>query len=136
VGKVQGIARKGTDRMTAIPSQIMEYVLEVQRELHWPELVPEWAEFPDDSGRILFHRYETLTVAECEQATEWYSRKARCALERWVTNHSVVTARIAGRNIVYARVFRCKYMSLIGQTDSTEDDMPFAHNQWNEEPTP
>lgn len=106
-----------------------------QKRLRWPELVPAFAEIPVSNGEILFHKYDDLTVADCTQATEFYIRKAIDILRGWERRRSKVLAGRAGRAIVWARVFRCRYISLIGAKNVTESDMPFPNLCWDDEQT-
>ena len=93
-------------------------------------MVPAYAALPDASGRDLYYRYHELTVALCEQLVEHHSRIARTILTKRYWMRSRGRTEDAARHILLARLFRCRYIQLIGQEDSTEDDMPFAHNQW------
>jgi hypothetical protein len=111
--------------MQELPAPIIREVMHWQRELRWPELVPKYAEIPDANGKILWHLYAHLTTALCEQATEFHVRKGRAAIRRWHTNCSLRTARTAARHIVWARIYRCRYLDLCGIGETcTEDDMP------------
>jgi hypothetical protein len=125
----------------SLPDEVVNACLYWERELNWPECVPTYAEIPDHDGYVRWKEYESLTVADCEQAVENYSRLARKKLERAerrnsrriVTGMSRRTARQVGRMIIWARVFRCRYISLTGQNEATEEDMPFPDLTW--EPT-
>lgn len=111
----------------SLPYPIFCEVLNWQRKLQWPKLVPKYAEIPDARGRILWHLYDDLTTALCEQATEFHVRKGRAAIRRWQANRSRRTARAAGRHIVWARIYRCRYLDLCGLAKTCiEDDMPFS----------
>ncbi len=115
--------------MVQIPDDIMAEVIRQQKEdLHWPEFVPAMAELPDPAtGTVLWHRYQDLTVALCEQLVAYNSERVQVIRRSRPSRKKV--KRIAW-HILLARVYRCRYISLIGKDDSTEDDMPFAHNQW------
>lgn len=112
--------------MPSIPEEIQEECFYWQRKLRWPELVPKYIEIPDATGEVLFHLYQSMTVSLCEQATEFYTRLAEAAISRWHRNHSKKTARTAARNIIWARICRCRYFSLTGAENPTESDMPFS----------
>lgn len=112
--------------MPDIPDAITSEVLYWQRRLRWPELVPAWAEMPDADGKIWFHRYQSLTIALCEQATEFHVREARRLIAKWTARPSKGAAREAGRHIVWARIYRCRYFELSSIRNTREADMPFA----------
>ncbi len=110
-----------------IPESIIREVVRWQQELNWPELVPAWAEIPAADGKTYWHRYQDLTVGLCEQATEFHVRKARQAIARFEENGSPRTARAAGRHILWARIFRCRFIGISGDgLPATEVEMPFA----------
>jgi len=98
-----------------------------QARMGWPDRVPAWVEVPSAAGRILWHRYQNLTIALCLQAQEHQERKARRALERLVVWPSASTLRRIAHHVVRARLYACTYIQLVGQQGSTEDDVPFAH---------
>lgn len=118
--------------MPKIPDEIMREVVRQQEEMGWPDCVPRRVELPPDpvTRKVLWHYFATLSVAQCEQLVEHHIRRARACMQtlRWTPSGSGLK-RIA-HHILYARLFRCNYISLIGQENSTEDDMPFAHNEW------
>jgi hypothetical protein len=119
--------------MTPLPPEISREIQRWQQRLHWPELVPAWAEIPDASGNILWHRYEDLTVALCEQAVEYHVRQATKILSCWPTRHGTTRARTAARHIVWSRIYRCRAIFLMGTDEAaTEDDMPFAYGRFEE----
>ena len=114
-----------------------EIALEAERQqdlMGWPERVPAYAEIPDANGKIFFHHWRDLTVADCEQLVEFHTRKARRAIDLWMERKTARSLRNAGWNIIRARLYRCQYFSLIGKTDSTEHDMPFPFLPANEVP--
>lgn len=111
--------------MRKLPSEILVEVVRQQELMGWPEMVPAYAEYPDANGNMLWDHFEKLNVAICEQLVEHHSRKATKALNTYQLTHSTRSLRSAGKNILYARLYRCRYLTLLGKTDSTEADMPF-----------
>jgi hypothetical protein len=108
-------------------------VAEVVRQqdlMGWPDSVPKYAEVPHPDGEARFWLYQDLTVAACEQLVEHHTRQARAALRRYEISQAVRSLRKAGRNILYARLYRCKYMELIGREDFGEEEMPFPVMKW------
>lgn len=119
-----------------LPDVIVRRVLHQQKAMGWPDKVPAYVELPSNKqGKVLWCHWADLTVGRCEQLVEYHVRKARYRLQRWGKigcNECKLwqyTREIA-YHILRARLFRCTYISLIGQEDSTEADMPFAHNKW------
>jgi hypothetical protein len=110
---------------TDLPSVIVREVVRQQELMGWPEYVPKYAEFKNGSGKIVFKEHARLTVGDCEQLVEFHSRRANIALKYWREDGSASWRRNAAKSIVYARLYRCRYIQLIGKTDSTEADMPF-----------
>ena len=115
--------------MKPLPAEIISEVMRQQAAMGWPDMVPSWVELPDASGIEKYHRYQDLTVGLCEQGVEHHSRVARLILSkgwwlRWRKEGDVA------RHILLARLLRCRYIQLTGKQDSTEDEMPFPHNQW------
>ena len=80
----------------------------------------KYAEFPD--GR--FKGWEDLTVGDCEQLVEAYSRRARKSIERFIRTNSQRTAKTAAEFIDRARLYRDRYNELLGK-QSSECDMSF-----------
>lgn len=107
-----------------VPDPIIAECIAWQERLDWPRLVPAWAEIPGSDGKTYWYQYDDLTPALCEQATEFHIRKARAAIERWNLNQSARTARSAGRHIIWARIYRCRFINLMGR-DPDESEMPF-----------
>lgn len=108
-----------------VPHEIQLEAIREQESLRWPEFVPAYAEIPRPGGKTVWQSYENLTIADCEQLVEHHSRKAIKAIERFEQTRSKISARTAGHHIIYARLYRCTYLSLMGIEDSTEDDLPF-----------
>jgi hypothetical protein len=115
-----------------IPTEIHAECIRQQQKMGWPESVPAFAEFPAADGRKLWCHYRDLTVSLCEQLVEFHSRKARTAIATWHKTKSTNARARAGKNIIYARLYRCRYLSLMGIEDSTEDDMPFPFGRIEE----
>lgn len=113
-----------------LPQAIVAEVVRQQTAMGWPDMVPAWAVLPDAAGLDKYYRHQDLTVAHCEQLVEHHARTARSILAggRWARNRGKIED--AARHILMARLYRCRYIQLIGQQDSTEDDIPFAHNRW------
>lgn len=107
-----------------VPPELIAEVIRQQERMGWPEWVPAYAEVPDSKGKYHVYRHQDLTVALCEQLTEHHHRKSLKAIARWQKTGSIHSLRTAGKNIVYARLYRCRYIQLTGKTDSTEADMP------------
>lgn len=109
-----------------IPPAIMAEVLRQQREVwDWPHQVPGYVQLSETT----FVKWEELTVAYCEQATEFYIRKARTAIRasiRRPTSHKRVET--AADHIIRSRILRCQYITLLGSPATNEDEMAFAHN--------
>jgi hypothetical protein len=116
--------------MNLLPPQVISEVIRQQTKMGWPEMVPAWVELPDASGVDRYHRYQDVTIGLCDQLVEHHTRLARFILTKryWVRSHGRLED--LARHILLARLFRCRYIQLIGKEDSTEDDMPFAHNRW------
>lgn len=112
--------------MKPLPAEIISEVMKQQAAMGWPDMVPAFVELPDASGIEKYHCYQDLTVGLCEQAVEHHSKVARLILSKgWRGRRGNVA-----RHILLARLVRCRYIQLTGKQDSTEDDMPFAHNRW------
>lgn len=111
--------------MQPLPHAVLVEVVRQQDLMGWPDMVPAYAEVPHPDGEARFWRYQDLTVATCEQLVEHHTRQARAALERFAKRETRKSLRAAGRHIVYARLYRCTYMSLTGQEDFDESEMPF-----------
>ncbi len=107
--------------MKPLPAEIISEVMRQQAAMGWPDMVPSFVELPDARWCC----YRNVDVGQCEQLVEHHSRLARLLLEH-LPQQTIEPAR----QILLARLFRCRYIQLTGQQDSTEDDMPFAHNQW------
>ena len=116
--------------MNRIPEAVVAEVVRQQTQMGWPNSVPAWAALPDAHGTDRYYRHENLTVALCEQLVEHHSRYARSILERHKGGLPAGKIQDAARHILMARLYRCRYIQLVKQQDSTEDDMPFAHNRW------
>jgi len=116
--------------MPQFTRDIERAIVAEQARMGWPDRVPAWVEVPHADGRILWHRYQDLTIALCLQAREHQERKAKRALERMVYRPSATTLRRIAHHVVRARLYACTYIQLVGQQDSAEDDMPFAHGQY------
>lgn len=116
--------------MKPISIEVVNEVLAEQRRMGWPEMVPQYVELRDPNGRCRYMLHGDLTIATAEQASAGHQLAAARAMRRWERTRSPRWARRAAYHIVRARLYRCSYLSKIGKTDSTEDDMPFAHNQW------
>lgn len=114
--------------MRPIPEEVMRELLNQQAAMDWPEKVPAFVDLPGADGRELYYRYQETTIALCEQGVEYHARRARGLLSSGRYSRRKATA--AARHILMARILRCRYIELTGQNDSTEDDMPFAQNQW------
>jgi hypothetical protein len=80
--------------------------------------------------RIRVRKWGELTVAYCEQATEFYVRKARQAIRRFIKNPSPTKAGTAADHIIRARIARCQYLTILGERATNEDEMTFAHNMY------
>lgn len=113
--------------MQTVPDEIAIDVVRQQAEMGWPDIVPAYAEYPLADGRMVFCHFRNLTVARCEQLVEFHTRRALKAMATWRKTHSQAACRKAAKNILRARLYRCQYITLIGQTDSSEVDMPFAN---------
>ncbi len=107
-----------------VPQQIVSEVVRQQKLMGWPDIVPAYAECPDANGEMRWYAHNELDVGMCEQLVEFYSRKAQKAMATWGRTGSVRSLRSTGKNILYARLYRCRYIQLTGQTDTTEADMP------------
>ena len=121
--------------MKPIPKEIIDALLKQQTEMGWPDYVPAYASLPNAAGHDLYYRHQDLTVALCEQLVEHHSRTARLILDmyaagRFTGGRASRKAGDAARHILMARLYRCRYMQLLDQQGTTEDDMPFAHNRW------
>ena len=117
-----------------IPKPLIAEIVRQQNLMGWPDTVPAYAEVPDARGQIHLCHYEDLTIALCEQLTEHHHRKSLKAIQRYLATGSVHSLRTAGKNIVYARLYRCRYIQLTGKTDSTEDDMPLPLHKTGKSP--
>ena len=107
--------------MKPLPPSVESELMEQQAAMGWPDMVPMFVELPDTRWCC----YRSVDVGQCEQLVEHHSRLARLLLE-----HLHGLAIEPARHILLARLFRCRYIQLTGKQDSTEDDMPFPHNQW------
>lgn len=107
-----------------VPTAILAEVVRQQELMGWPEFVPAYAEIRKADGHTYFDHHENLTVGDCEQLSEQYHRKSLKALETWKRTGTVRSLRAAGKSILYARLYRCRYLQLTGKTDSAESDMP------------
>ena len=119
--------------MKPLPAEIVSELMRQQAAMGWPDMVPSFVELPDASGKDFYHRYQDLTVALCEQGVEHHSRLARLILSKgwWRRNIPCLPSPPdVARHILLARLLRCRYIQLTGKQTSSEDDMPFAHNQW------
>ena len=115
--------------MKPLPANVVSQLIKQQAAMGWPDMVPSWVELPDAEGIKKYHRFQDLTVALCEQGVEHHSRAAWLILrEEWWRRPR--KAEDVARHILLARVVRCRYIQLTGKQEPTEDDMPFAHNQW------
>lgn len=116
-----------------LPREVIVEVVRQQAAMGWPEMVPAFAELPDASGVVWFRRFQDLTVGLCEQLVEHHRRRASSILTHrdWIPSRGRLED--VARHILFARLFRCRYIQLIGQENATEADMPFAHNQWEGE---
>lgn len=110
-----------------VPFEIQEEVVDQQTAMGWPDLVPANAEMPN--GR--WKRYANLNVGDCEQLVEFLARKARKSIATWCRTRTTRARRAAGRSILYARLYRCRYIELTGQENTTEADMPLPFS-WEE----
>lgn len=108
-----------------VPPQIAAEVGLQQDEMGWPEMVPKYANWRDADGKEWWTEHKNLSVSICEQIVEWRTRLARRAIREYKKSPDAKWRHRAGRNILYARLYRCQYLSLIGKSDSTEADMPF-----------
>lgn len=113
--------------MKTIPPHVAQEVIRQQVDLNWPESVPKYVEIPNADGEVLFHLYEDLGPIEFEQATEYHIREAVKRLERKRGRPNVIAALI-----LRARIYRCKYLSLMGIDETSEDDMPFSNGHYEE----
>lgn len=113
-----------------IAQRIVAEILAQQEAMGWPHTVPAWATLPDAAGSVRYYAYKHLTVGLCEQLVEYHSRAARSIMAPGTRGLDRIDVAGAARHILLARLYRCTYIDLIGQEDSTEDDMPFAHNRW------
>lgn len=104
-----------------LSADLVRDLVRQQEEMGWPDDVPAFAEMPD--GR--FKRHQDLTVGDCEQITEWRTRIARMWIKRFEEGHDKRSMVNAARNVLLARLYRCQFFTLMGMTETTEDDMPF-----------
>jgi hypothetical protein len=110
-----------------IPAEIMAEVIRQQREeWDWPRKVPGYVQLSES----VFVKWGELTVAYCEQATEFYVRKARQAIRRFIKKPSPTKAGTAADHIIRARIARCQYLTILGERATNEDEMTFAHNMY------
>ncbi len=114
-----------------LPKEIFREVIREQERMGWPDSVPYYADLPVPVNKSILKRYHDLNVGDCEQLVENHVRKARRAIERFGTTKSPTTARTAGHHILYARLYRCLYFTLLGVTvdETYEADMPFPHSR-------
>lgn len=108
-----------------LPNELLAEVVRQQEKMGWPEMVPAYAEIKKADGKTYFKPYENLTVGDCEQLVQQNIDAAWRALDRYAGNSSQRTLKRAAHFVLYARLYRCTYISLTGKTDSTEADMPF-----------
>jgi hypothetical protein len=108
-----------------LPAEIVAAVVEHERRMDYPDFVPTYAEVPHPDGVTRFKHRHSLTVADCEQLVEFHTRRARSAITTWDRTRSRQAAGKAGKNILYARLYRCLYMTLTGVVEVNEADMPF-----------
>lgn len=111
--------------MDRLPPEVIAEVVRQQQIMGWPDRVPAWAPIRGKDGVTRYERFENLTVADCEQLAEQFTRRARSALATYGKHCSARSLRMAGKAVLYARLYRCQYITLIGKKDSTEADMPF-----------
>lgn len=118
--------------LTPLPASIIAEVVRQQEAMGWPDMVPAYVEIPQADGSMVWDHYHNITVGIAEQLVEHHTRLGRAAICKWLVSPTRYMLRKAGRNILYARLYRCRYLQLIGKTDSTEADMPFPCLSENE----
>lgn len=104
-----------------IPPEIANDVIRQQTKMGWPDLRPAFAEMPNGC----FKRFDDLNAGDCEQLVEHYSRKAHRAITKWMETRSPKWIAKAAHHILYARLYRCDYITIMGIEGTTEADMPF-----------
>ncbi len=114
--------------MKTIPPEVSQQILKMQDDLNWPESVPAFVEIPNADGEILFHRYQECGLGEFEQATEYNVREAKRLLKKWSRGRSKKIAR----HILLARIYRCKFISLMDCEETADDELPFENGQYEE----
>lgn len=108
-----------------LPTELLAEVVRQQEKMGWPDLVPAFAEIKRADGKTSFMKHGSLTVSDCEQLVQQHVDAAWKALDRYAANSSQRTLKRAAHHVLYARLYRCTYISLTGKEDSTEIDMPF-----------
>ena len=111
--------------MIPVPFEIVAEVGRQESRMRWPEYVPAFAEVPHPDGDDRFVAWSDLNVAMCEQLVEHHRRKASKAIVQFMKTCGRRGLRVAAKNILYARLYRCRYLTLLGKADSTEDELPF-----------
>lgn len=116
-----------TDELAVIEKlhpQVQQEVVRQQELMGWPDMVPAYVELPDAMGQVRMKCFHDLNVSDCEQATEFYLRRARRAYATFLKTGTKNACTRAGKNLLYARLYRCEYIGKLGIEDSTEADMP------------
>lgn len=112
-----------------VPLPVAEEVVRQQEEMGYPATIPAYGEYVAADGNHYFIHYNSVTVGTSEQIVEYHTRKARTSIKRWLRTRSATTRHTAAWHILRARIYRCRTISLTGQTGTTEADMPLSLEQ-------
>lgn len=114
-----------------LPQEVISEVIAEQQRIGFDK-VPKYVEFKNASGVELFLHWKNLTVALCEQSVDFYTRRAIKYVNKWLKKPSPKLVEFAARDIVFARMVRCKYFELTKAVNTSENDMPFPHCRYTE----
>lgn len=110
-----------------LPAAIVTAVEKEMKRTGWPDMVPSYAEFKRPGRSSLFKPHKLLTIADCEQLCEQFTRMARKALDDYERRPNKNAERRAAENIVKANTYRCSYIAKMGTPESEwkPTDVPF-----------
>lgn len=112
------------ERLITLPVEILRECHRLQEKWGLPESRPAYVELVTPGKPTLFMHCKDLTVAHCEQLTEYHVRGAWNAIDRWRRTRSRKSLRTAADHVMRARLHRCDYYSRLDQAVSV-NDMPF-----------